>query len=87
MPPGAWNVRSRFSHPYDGATMSWRGGVGAEPPAILSEPCLSSFQLKFRNKCNFSWLQVTRVFIKISLVGTTEMREILVTRRVSGRWL
>jgi len=32
-------------------------------------------------------LQVTRWFIKISLVDTTEMREILVTRRVSGRWL
>jgi len=28
-----------------------------------------------------------RWFIKISLVNTTEMREILVTRRVSGRWL
>jgi len=27
------------------------------------------------------------LFIKISLVDTTEMREILVTRRVSGRWL
>jgi len=26
-------------------------------------------------------------FIKISLVDTTEMREILVARRVSGRWL
>jgi len=25
--------------------------------------------------------------IKISLVDTTEMREILVTQRVSGRWL
>jgi len=27
------------------------------------------------------------LFIKISLVDTTEMRQILVTRRVSGRWL
>jgi len=32
-------------------------------------------------------LQITRWFIKIPLVDTTEMREILVTRRVSGRWL
>jgi len=32
-------------------------------------------------------LQITRWFVKISLVDTTEMREILVTRRVSGRWL
>jgi len=32
-------------------------------------------------------LQTTRWFIKISLVDTTEMREILATRRVSGRWL
>jgi len=32
-------------------------------------------------------LQITRWFIKISLVYTTEMWEILVTRRVSGRWL
>jgi len=30
---------------------------------------------------------MTRWFITISLVDTTEMREILVTRRVSGRWL
>jgi len=29
----------------------------------------------------------SRWFIKISLVDTTEMREILVTRRVSGTWL
>jgi len=32
-------------------------------------------------------LQITLWLIKISLVDTTEMREILVTRRVSGRWL
>jgi len=32
-------------------------------------------------------LHITRWFIKISLVDTTEMLEILVTRRVSGRWL
>jgi len=32
-------------------------------------------------------LQITLWFIKISLVGTTEMQEILVTRRVSRRWL
>jgi len=32
-------------------------------------------------------LQITLWFIKISLVDTTEMREILMTRRVSGRWL
>jgi len=32
-------------------------------------------------------LQITLWFIKISLFDTAEMREILVTRRVSGRWL
>jgi len=32
-------------------------------------------------------LQITHWFIKISLVDTTEMREILMTRQVSGRWL
>jgi len=32
-------------------------------------------------------LQIRRWFIKISLVDTTEMREMLVTRRASGRWL
>jgi len=32
-------------------------------------------------------LSITLSFIKISLVGTAEMREILVTRRVCGRWL
>jgi len=32
-------------------------------------------------------LQITRWFIKISLVDTTEMQEILVMRRMSGRWL
>jgi len=40
-----------------------------------------------RNKCNFSYLLVTRWFINILLVYKTEMREILVTRQVSGRWL
>jgi len=29
-----------------------------------------------RNKCNFRYLQITRWFIKISLVDTTEMREV-----------
>jgi len=32
-------------------------------------------------------LQITRWFIKISLVDTTEMREIVVMQRVSRRWL
>jgi len=32
-------------------------------------------------------MQITHWFIKISLVDTTEMREISVTRLVSGRWL
>jgi len=32
-------------------------------------------------------LQIAHWFIKRSLVDTTETREILVTRRVSGRWL
>jgi len=32
-------------------------------------------------------LQITRWFIKILLADTAEMREILVTQRVSGRWL
>jgi len=32
-------------------------------------------------------LLITHWFIKISLVDTTEMREILVMQRVSGRWL
>jgi len=32
-------------------------------------------------------LQIRRWFIKISQVDTTEMRQMLVTRQVSGRWL
>jgi len=42
---------------------------------------------KFSAKCNFSYLLITRWFIKILLVDKTEMREILVMRRGSGRWL
>jgi len=33
-----------------------------------------------KNKCNFCYLLITRWFIKILLVDTTEMQEILVTR-------
>ena len=40
----------------------------------------------FRNKCNFSYLP-TRWFVKILSLDTREMREILLTWRVSGMWL
>ena len=35
----------------------------------------------------FSYLRITRWFTKILLVDKTEMREILVTRRMRGRLL
>ena len=41
----------------------------------------------FINKCNFTYLLITSWFMKILLVVRKEIWEILVMRRVNGRWL